>query len=165
MIQAIFRRAEATVDHAVGSLLARVLVAIPFLVAAGFATAAGAYYITSAYGPQAGNLVMAVTFAVIGLIVWAIVASRPAPSLLEDAHDATIKDEARKAAQPADPVLAQADREMMMAALTSLGPLALPTIGRLVAKNLPLIAAIGAAAFILTQPGEDGGAPTVDPAE
>ena len=56
MFRMLFRRAQATVDRAIDGLMLRVIVAIPFLIAAGFGTAALAIWLNREYGPETGSL-------------------------------------------------------------------------------------------------------------
>ena len=59
MFRMLFRRAQATVDRAIDGLMLRVIVAIPFLIAAGFGTAALAIWLNREYGPETGSLILA----------------------------------------------------------------------------------------------------------
>jgi hypothetical protein len=55
------------------------------------------------------------------------------------------------------PDLAKADRELLLAALTSAAPIAVPALVRTVGRNLPLIAALAATAFIIARGDSHGG--------
>jgi hypothetical protein len=76
MFASLFKRAEASVDNAIGDLGNRIVIAVPFLIALGF----GAYSLsltwTRFYGPEVGNLLVAAAFAVVGLIAAIVVKTR-----------------------------------------------------------------------------------------
>ena len=76
MFASLFKRAEASVDNAVGDLGNRIVIAVPFLIALGF----GAYSLSLTwirfYGPEVGNLLVAAAFSVVGLIAAIVVKTR-----------------------------------------------------------------------------------------
>jgi predicted histidine transporter YuiF (NhaC family) len=150
MLGSLFRRAQATVDNAIDNVVNRALVAIPFLVAAGFGTAALSMRLNREFGAETGSLILCGGFVVVGLFVALIVhsrAERPAETIAEDADAA--QQTAEEAA--ADPSLANVDRELLMAALTTAAPIALPGLLRTLMRNLPIVAAIAAAGFIMSR--------------
>jgi hypothetical protein len=151
MLQSLFRRAEATVDNAIASVLARALVAIPFLVAAGFGTAALAIYAYDSFGVAGGNLLMAGVFCLVGLICAAVVAVQLRSKSGTDAPSG--EQPAADAAAGSKPLFDPVDRDVMAAVATAVGPMALPLVLRTVMRNLPLLAAIAAAGFVLSRNG------------
>jgi len=165
MLQSLFRRAEATVDNAIASVLARALVAIPFLVAAGFGTAALAIYAYDNFGVAAGNLLLAAVFCVVGLVCAAVVAIR---FRSKPAADSSTGEQPAGEAAAGKPLFDPVDRDVMAAVATAVGPIALPLVLRTVMRNLPLLAAIAAAGFVLSRNGgeheKDIGTP-MQPAE
>jgi hypothetical protein len=167
MFGALFRRAEATVDNAISALVLRLLVVAPFVVAAGFATAAASIYLNRELGAQAGYLVMASVFAIFGLLAAAFVAARPGSPTAEDqqAVSAGPADDAGTATNSQPPSLAPVDRELLTTALAAVGPAALPALARGIAKNLPLVAAVAVAAFVLSRDSKDDGGSMPAPAE
>lgn len=155
MFGSIFRRAQATVDNAIGQIVNRAIVAIPFLVAAGFGTAALAMRLNREFGPETGSLVLAAVFAVVGLLTALVVNSRaekPAAKL-EETAEAAAPETAAAAEQPGT---SDIDRELVMAALTSAAPIAIPGLLRTIGRNLPLVAAIAAAAFVIARDTGNG---------
>lgn len=158
MFGALFRKLEARVDNAVESLLARAFVALFFIVAAGFATAALAYWLTSELGTLNGSLAVAAVFCVLGLIAAAVVSMRSSKSATEEVVEA----EAAEAVESDANALGDTDRELLMAALTSAAPIALPGLLRTLMRNLPLTLLIGVVAFVLMQPAR-GAAHTAEP--
>lgn len=155
MLQSLFRRAEATVDNAIASVLMRALVAIPFLVAAGFCTAALAIYAYDNLGVAAGNLLVAGIFCLVGLVVAAIVAVRLRSSSQQSSDASAGASVSRDAGEGPKPLLDQIDRDVVAAMVTAVGPVALPFVLRSVMRNLPLLAAVAAAGFVLSRTGEE----------
>jgi len=162
MLQSLFRRAEAKVDNAIANVLLRAFVALPFIVAVGFGTAALAIYAYDYLGVLLGNIVLAGLFSVIGLILAAVVAVRNhAPHVgeaqLAGAEEQTTETEPKQLFDPMD-------REVVSAMASAVAPLALPLLVRPVMRNLPLIAAIAAAGYVLTRSGGNASS-DVPPAE
>lgn len=149
MLGSLFRRAQATVDNAIDNVVNRALVAIPFLVAAGFGTAALSMRLNREFGAETGSLILCGGFVVVGIFVALIVQSR-AGKPTETVEEAA--DTAEQAADDAaDPGLANVDRELLMAALTTAAPIALPGLLRTLMRNLPIVAAVAAAGFIMSR--------------
>lgn len=148
----IFRRAQATVDNAIGQVVNGFLVAVPLFVAAGFGTAALLRYLDRTYGTDAAYLILACGFGVIGLVALLAMNARsrnaPADAGTEDGAEETADDTS------SEPLagLSKADRDLLTSALGAAGPYALPGLLRLVLRNLPLILAVLAAAFVMTRP-------------
>jgi hypothetical protein len=154
MFGMLFKRAQATVDRAIDGLVNRAIVAIPFLVAAGFGTAALALRLNREYGPETGSLILAGGFAFLGLLAAIVMRGRSAAALEGEEIPEPAPSAAATAADAAEaPDLAGADRELMMAALTSAAPIAIPALVRTIGRNLPLVAAVAAAAFIISRDG------------
>lgn len=170
MFGMLFRRAQATLDRTIEGMVNRAIVAVPFLVAGGFATAALAIRLNRDYGPETGSLILGGAFAALGLVAALVVRARsegPVEGVGASATTAAPEPEAADAAdEPAD--FAKADRELLLAALTSAAPIAVPALVRTVGRNLPLVAALAAAAFIIVRGStQDGGGveATLEPGE
>lgn len=149
MLGSLFRRAQATVDNAIDHIVSRAIVAIPFLIAAGFGTAALSMRLNREFGPETGSLILAAGFVVVGLFVALIVHSRSSKptETVAEAAEAT----ERVAEDTADAAMANVDRELLMAALTTAAPVALPGLLRALMRNLPIVATVAAAAFIMSR--------------
>jgi hypothetical protein len=149
MLGSLFRRAQATVDNAIDHIVSRAIVAIPFLIAAGFGTAALSMRLNREFGPETGSLMLAAGFVVVGLFVALIVHSRSSKptETVAEAAEAT----ERVAEDTADAAMANVDRELLMAALTTAAPVALPGLLRALMRNLPIVATVAAAAFIMSR--------------
>lgn len=160
MLGSLFRRAQATVDNAIDNAVNRALVVIPFLIAAGFGTAALSMRLNREFGAEMGSLILAGGFVLVGLVVALIVRSRSSKPTETAAEAAETVD--REAEQAADPAMANVDRELLMAALTTAAPIALPGLLRAVMRNLPIVAAIAAAGFIMSR---SNGTDALEPGE
>ena len=155
MFDSLLRRAQVTVDNAIDQAINRVIVTTPFVIAAGFGTAALTVRMTRMFGDEMGYLIVAGIFAVIGLIVAAIVSiprSRPAEVAGEAAAPEPEADPVKAA--EAERKGAAIDSELMNTALKTMAPIALPVILRIFGRNLPLIAAILGAIFVMTRTPE-----------
>lgn len=153
MFAALMNRAQATVDNAIGQVFNRALIAIPFILAGAFATAALAFRLVREFGPETANLMLAGLFLVLGLIGAAVFRTRPAVATAaeEPLPEALAgSEEAAHASKPLD----APDRELLLAAFTSAAPIAVPALLRTIIRNLPLVLAILSALFVLTRPSE-----------
>lgn len=164
MFGMLFRRAQATVDRAIEGVVNRAIVAIPFLVAAGFITAALTIRLNREFGPETGAMILAGGFAAIGLVAALIVHVRKeAPAENGETPEGAPAADPEVAAADAETDLTGADRELLMAALTSAAPIAVPALVRTIGRNLPLVAAVAAAAFIISR--DNGGSGALEPGE
>ncbi|MBS0243982.1 MAG: hypothetical protein JSS20_17555 [Proteobacteria bacterium] len=159
MLQSLFKRAEATVDSAIASFVTRTLIALPFLVGAGFATAAGSIWFVDQLGTVWGLAAIAGVYFAIGALAASVVAIRSERAASKRA-EATMRAESQDGGPSSS-----MDRDMAMAALTAVAPVALQSATRLAFRNLPLVAAIGAAAFVLSRPQGTSSEMPVQPAE
>lgn len=146
MFQGLFKSAERSINSVVARFVGRATVAIPLLVAGGFATAALALKLMEMYGAVSAYTLMAVLFSVIGLIAMAINA-KP--------HEAGA--EASQAADTAGASDAEGEDSgagippELMSVLTSVAPAAAPGIARSVGRNLPLIFILALVAFVVSR--------------
>ncbi len=160
MFQAIINRAQSAINDAVASAATRALMAVPFLLAAGFGVAALYLRLAREYGAETATMLMAALWTAVGLVVAAILASRRNDDDTSGASDAAYEDKRSETAASGDtaqpttgPTLAfsGAEKDLLLAALTSAAPIAMPQLARLLLRNLPLIAVIIAAYFVLTR--------------
>ncbi|WP_144083501.1 hypothetical protein [Hyphomicrobium nitrativorans] len=130
--------------------------AVPLLVAGGFATAALSIKLVELYGHVSAYAIMAVLFSVIALITMAVnnKESEPVgePAAAADATDASQEADEESDAPQLPPEV--------MALLTSVAPAAAPGIARGVARNLPLIFLLAIAAFVISRFAEASGEPS-----
>lgn len=158
LFQSVIRRAEAAIESVLDQALARALVALPLLVAAGFATAALSTYVNAQYGEQTGQLIMAGAFAGLGLVamLYVSIVGSGTPETGEAATATGASEPAE--GSPSDDsaavrALGDAERELVTTMLVSAAPVAVPGIMRTLIRNLPLVLLILVVAFILSRAG------------
>ena len=167
MFGTIFKKAQATVDNAISQLIYGSLVAVPLAVALGFGTAALSLRLERTYGAETSHLIIAGIFASLA-VLGAVVFTNRLGAAQPEAEQTTAEMPDKSAEEQVAPALAMfsaADRELLMAALTTAGPIALPGILRTLYRNLPLLLFVIAAAFVLTRPAVENEADSVEPAE
>lgn len=149
MFQGLLRRAESTIDQVVAKYMSRAMVAIPLLVAGGFATAALTVKLVELYGSVTGYGLMAALFGVIGLVTMAIVGTgerRPAePATAEQPAAASAEQPSSDAIDAAELLTPE-----VRALLASVAPMAVPGLIRGVGRNLPLIFFLALVGFLIS---------------
>ena len=167
MFQAVVQRAQRAVDSTLAKLVTRAAVAVPLVIAAGFGTAALTVTLTDAYGPALSYTIMAGLFVVLGGIVAALMPSTNGSTQEPETEEAPSVVE--NVAEVAAPLL---DRDTLIALLTTAGPVALPGLLRIAARNLPLLVAAVIVAFFFfgrsvagDEPGAAEAATKPQPAE
>lgn len=157
MFAALIKKAEATVEGAVNQAVGRVIMVVPFVVAAGFALAALSFWLNRSLGPELGNLIIATMFCVIGAITVSIVKSKSVVS-----PDAAAEPEEPLGAADRRRPMSEAERELLAAAVSTATPIALPHLVRLALRNLPLLAVVGAVLLVLGRASADDRQPNAD---
>jgi hypothetical protein len=165
MFAKLFRRAEASVDNAIGDLGNRVVVAVPFLIAIGFAAASLSLTLNKTYGPEVGNLLVAGVFGALGLLTALIFKMRNNSKTAagDAAADEMPKTEAEGETGADGSIF---DDETVMAVLSSAAPIIVPAMLRTGLKNWPLLLSIAAGLYVISRPGEtaaDTSAPSPQP--
>jgi hypothetical protein len=165
MFQSIIRRAESAIDRSIDHAISRAVMVVPFVIAGGFATAALSQRLTLEFGPETGYWLMAGVFTVLGALTAAIVLAR-SPAAKGEAEPG--EEQPSEAAATADeqsilPEFGEAEREMVMSALTTMAPIALPAVLRMLVKNLPIIAVLAAALFVAMRQSAEPVEPSVSP--
>jgi hypothetical protein len=144
MFQGLFKRAERSIDSVVAKYVGRATVAVPLLVAAGFATAAATVKLAELYGPVTAYAFMAALFSVLGVLMTAIgLGSRAAVDAQESATSEDIAETEKEVESLLTPELT--------ALLTTVAPTALPSIMRAVLRNLPLVFLLGIMAYLFSR--------------
>ena len=134
MFQALVQKAEGAVGSAVNKVASRAAVAVPLVIAAGFGIAALTVTLTQAYGAGLSYTIMAGLFVAIGGIT-ALWVSRNEPDAAPQPEEPATS-LAEDVAEFATPLF---DRETIVPLLATAGPIALPALLRLGARNLPLL--------------------------
>lgn len=159
MFQEIANRAQRAVDTLVSKYLTRLAVAVPFVVALGFGTAAASVKLTEMYGSILANAILAGVFATFGLVIAAVITVGQPELTMEPvgpAHEPVAPPQSGN--EP--PLLANADA--MLAALGAIGPTALPLLLRLLVRNLPLVLGVLVLAYLLFSDTRKSGGTTTE---
>ncbi len=140
MFRGLLNDAKSAASALIAKYLARASVAVPFLIAAGFAVAAITLMLVEQYGHIAAYWIMAGGLALIGAVASLVV------SVKEQDEEAAEKaaEEAEAASPSAAAAVAEAATQAplaMLGALSALpvGPASLMPAVRLLARNLPLV--------------------------
>jgi hypothetical protein len=139
MFRGLINDAKVAAGSLIGKYVARASVAVPFIVALGFGTAALAVFLVDRFGHLYAYIILAGGFAFIGLVAMLAVNAKEQEEEAADALAAKTdtKDVARDAAAQA---AAQAPLAMLGALLASpAGPSTLAGSAKLVARNMPLV--------------------------
>ncbi len=159
MFSSIFRRAEASVDNAVGEIGNRIVITIPFVVAFGFVTVSIWSALRRLYGSEIADLLMAIAFCIVGAAIALVIYMRrgsprepiaPEPALEEDA------------APNLASLFALLNNDAVLSALTSAAPVLLSAALRTGRKNWISLLAISAAVFFLSTTQSGTAEPKVD---
>lgn len=148
MIQALVERIQGALDAVAAKFVTRFIVAIPFVLAAGFGTAAADTKLTEIYGPVTAHAILACVFAVIGLIAALIIA---ASSRASDIGVGTEAPEPTPEEEKASAAAGVPNMELALAALGTLGPTALTSLLRSLVRNLPLTIGIAVLSYLLIE--------------
>lgn len=156
MFASLVRQAQASVDDAVAVIVNRIVVAVPFLVAAGFAVSALATWLTSRYGSQLADLILAAGFLGIGIVTAIVVELQRRPRTAGAADPASINpSEAETESGDSSKTLAgMLDSGRALGLLASAAPMAIPVLLKHAIRNLPIIFLIAVAAYVLTRQPE-----------
>jgi hypothetical protein len=162
MFAALFKRAEQSVDSAIGDLGNRIVITIPFLVALGFAAASLTIYVNRVYGPELGTLIVAGAFCVLGFAVALVVKIR---SRQANTSEATSTNESASAEEQAATTGTQSifDDETVMAVVSSAAPIVIPAMVRTGLKNWPILLAAAAGLYVASRPEPNSAGTQQDP--
>lgn len=157
MFAALFKRAEQSVDSAIGDLGNRILITIPFLIAVGFGAASLTIYFDRLYGAELGTLLVAGVFCVLGLAVALVVHLRKQASTSNSNSQNQAEQAEEKADNPAAPSIF--DDDAVMAVVSSAAPIVIPAMVRTGLKNWPILLAAAAGLYVASR-SEHGTAET-----
>lgn len=152
MFQGLFRRAESTIDNAVAKLIGRAAVAVPLLIASGFASAALTVWLIERYGAITACGMMSALFCVIALLTMAVVSTNgsqtvDAVSQPQAAAGDTVGE--KSADTDVDPM--ELLTPEVRTFLASVAPMAIPAVARGVGRNLPLIFILALMGFVISR--------------
>lgn len=143
MLQGILQRAERKVDSVVAKYIGRATVAVPLIVAGGFATAALTVKLVELYGAVTAYAMMAALFAVLAVLTAALVGG----GVVAEDVAAPTSAESIEAEQAVEDLLTPELRAM----LTTAAPVALPVVARSIFRNLPLLLVLAIAAYLFSR--------------
>jgi hypothetical protein len=150
----LFERAEASVDNAIGDLGNRVIITIPFIIALGFGAASLSLFLNRHYGPEIGNLIVALAFAVLGGVIALIVKVRRDT---RNGYAAQTEAQRTESYSEAEPAASKSffDNEQLMGIASAAAPILLPALLRTATKNWPLVLAVAAGLYVLSMSDGD----------
>jgi hypothetical protein len=156
----LYRKAQATVDNAIAQLVWGLLMVVPLLVALAFVTAAGSHYLYRNYDPEIANLILAaIFFAISAVIAISYAVRKPETAASEEAkaqEEANTEAASGSASESPLAAFSSADRDILLAALTSAAPYAIRPVLTAAFRNLPLLLVIAVAAFVLSRTSGSG---------
>jgi len=139
VLQGIINNAKAAAGSIVAKYAARASVAVPFIVALGFATAAVTLMLVERFGHQNAYFMVAGGFTVIGLLAALIVRTKEHDEVTAEAH-ATAADTAGIATNAAGAAAVQMPLALLGALFSSpVGPSSLLSLVGVIGRNLPLV--------------------------
>lgn len=153
MFQSMFRRAETAIDSIVAKYTARVMVAVPLVVALGFVTAAVTVKFVELYGQAAGLSIMAGIFVVLTLLTMAVVGA----GALGDSSPASEEGQTRGKAEQREQIASEAEGLLtpeLRAVLSAAAPVAVPAVTRVATKNLHLIVLVAVIIYVFSRYGQ-----------
>jgi Na+-transporting methylmalonyl-CoA/oxaloacetate decarboxylase gamma subunit len=145
MLQGILQRAERKVDSVLARYINRATVAVPLVVAGGFATAALTVKLVELYGSVTAYALMAALFAVLSVVTAAVIGAE-SRAATEASQPAASKDVAEAAADVENMLTPE-----LKAVLATAAPVALPAIARSILRNLPLVLLLAIAAYLFSR--------------
>lgn len=149
MFDRLFRRAERKIDSVVAKYVRRVVVAVPLLIAAAFATAAISVKVVEVYGPVNGYAMMAGGFAGLAAIIAIFAFASAARTPVEDAEAAAASESEKEKLRAGDesPLVPPE----LLSVLAAAAPAAIPGVARAAARNLPLLVALAIIGYLFTR--------------
>jgi hypothetical protein len=154
MFRALINDAKAAAASVVVKYLARASVAVPFVVAAGFAIAAITHMLIQRFGAVVGCWLLAAGFTLIGVVATLLVKVKEHGEEVAE-KQAAAADTGGVANEAAAQALMQAPLALAGTLLsTPLGPKSFANGAKLILRNLPLVVLLGLIALLFwpTQP-------------
>lgn len=153
MFQSIIRRAETTIDSIVAKYTARVMVAVPLVVALGFVTAALTVKFVELYGQAAGLSIMAGIFVVLTLLTMAAVGA----GALRDSSPSSEEGQTRAKAEQSGQIASEVEGLLtpeLKSVLSAAAPVAVPVVTRAAVRNLHLIVLVAVIVYVFSRYGQ-----------
>lgn len=143
LIEPVFQRLELTLDTTLRRLSGNALALLPLLIAAGFATTAGAVWAAAMFGPVIGFLIVAGVLAILSAVIYAVqLERRRRLERVEQARLAAIDERNPVEAFMEATRLGQLP-QMLMDGARAAAPEVAKSVLREAPKNLPLLIGAG----------------------
>jgi hypothetical protein len=159
MLRELINDAKTAAASLVATYLARASVVVPFIAAAGFATAAITFLLVERFGPIAGCAVVAAGFTVIGMVATLLVTIKEQEEAAEAEAEAEEENAVTSAIDAVEQVVTQSPIELAGALLlsTPLGPRLLAAGANAAGRNLPILVLIVLISTLLWTENLDSG--------
>ena len=149
MLESFISDAKSAAESVVAKHAARASVAVPFIVAIGFATTSITLMLVEQFGARNACLILAAGFAAIGLVALLAVRNKE-----HDEHvlgQKSAKDEPVEVATPASAAVPMEVPLAMIAALMSspVSPASIASAARTIGRNLPLVVLAASIGFLI----------------
>lgn len=161
MFDRLFRRAERKIDSVVAKYVRRIMVAVPLLIAALFATVAITVKLVEMYGGVYGYAIMAGGFAALSAVI-ALFAFTGAATPVEQAEADATPEEAEKLKERDEEPLVPPE---LLSVITAAAPIALPGVARAAARNLPMLVVLAILGYLFARYWTGRDTPSGDAAE
>ena len=162
MFRGLINDVKAAAGSVVSKYAVRASVAVPFVIAAGFATAGVTLWLIDYYGAQKAYFIVAGGFVTLGLIAAILVQSREQVETVADTKAAAV-DTASVATEAVAAAAEQLPLAMLGTLLTSqLSPEAIISLDKGLGRNAPLVLLV-AALGVLLWPNLVSTLPSADP--
>ncbi len=165
MFKGVINDAKSAAGSLIARYLARASVAVPFVVAFGFATAGGTLMLVERFGHRDAYLIVAGIFALLGMLAALFVRSKEHEEVVV-AEQAVKNDTAEMATDAAATAAAQIPLALLGTLFTSpLGPSSLGGLVRMLGRNLPLAIMVAALALLFwpSKAEDDANTASADP--
>jgi hypothetical protein len=148
MFRGLINDAKSAAAAVIGKYLARASVAVPFIIAFGFGTAAVSLLLVERFGAVVGYALMAGGFTLIGLLATLIVGVKEHEEQVAE-KEAEREDTAQVASDTAVQAAMQAPLALLGALFsTPAGPSALAGGARMIVRNMPLVVLLALLALL-----------------
>ena len=118
--------------------------AVPFIIALGFGTAAAAVRLSQDYGSTTAYAILAAAFAAIGFVAASVIALIGKPNPVAPAEPEPVALNGGTA-----DTMSSFDPQILLTALGAIGPTALFGVLKLLTRNLPLLLGVVIVAYLL----------------
>lgn len=149
MFRGLINDAKAAAGSVVSKYAVRVTVAVPFLIALGFATAGATLWLIDQYGAQNAYFIVAGVFVTLGLIAAILLQSKEQSEAVADTKAAAV-DTASVATEAVSAAAEQLPLAMLGTLLSSqMGPESIISLFKGLGRNAPLVLLVAALGVLL----------------